>query len=130
MTPCVDLPTGVQKTVEWTPGVRDRIYLYGYYDLVDGPTEDEPSTYSEAAYFAADDGPVEVVPFVPVEEEPDPVVVVHDHQPGEDVDAGPPPRNGSRVVWAEFLSARGIGFVDDDGRDDLVDLWDKASGVG
>lgn len=42
---------------------------------------------------------------------------------------GVPPRNGSgatRAAWAEFLSKQNppIEFTDDDGRDELIALWD------
>ncbi len=144
LTPCVDLPTGVQKTVEWTPGVRDRIYLYGYYDLVDGPTEDDAPKYAtggllpEREWNPGDDPilppmpdsayPPDATPLEPLEARSTAELAAGLDELAQRI--APPPRNASRDRWASFLSARGIEFADADGRGDLVDLWDKASGVG
>lgn len=39
----------------------------------------------------------------------------------------PPTGNASRAAWAEFLDSQGIAYKDDDGRDDLRELWANRS---
>lgn len=41
----------------------------------------------------------------------------------------PPPRSGtgsSRARWADYASAHGVTFGDDDARDDIIDACEKA----
>ncbi len=51
-----------------------------------------------------------------------------DKDGGEGTDAPAPPveaptGNASRAAWAAFLDAQGVSYGDDDGRDDLRELW-------
>lgn len=112
-TPCVDLPTGQRKTVEYTRGVRDRVRR-GYYLVVDGPTED---TDTPAAVLAEDSAEPAAPP---TDDHPD--VAVHDHDPGPEL-ASPPAGNASGAEWAAFLRGRGIGVPDGAGRDVMRELW-------
>lgn len=51
-------------------------------------------------------------------------------------DGSPPPKNAKREVWAAFLGSKGVAFPDGDeaageewaGRDDLIIIWQQASG--
>lgn len=110
-TPCVDLPTGQRKTVEYTRGVRDRIYRWGYYLVVDGPTEDADTPAAVLAEASASPA------APPTDDHPD--VAVHDHEPL----ASPPAGNASGAEWAAFLRVRGIGVPDGAGRDVMRELW-------
>lgn len=145
-TPCVDLPTGVRKTVEYSRGVRDRVRR-GYYLIVDGPTEDEvpPSPFrplSDAALAmierekAADDAARARLERNPetlerleqvTEADLDEAVEVEVHGP-PDTAANPPAGNASGAEWAAFLRARGIGVPDGAGRDVMRELWRQADG--
>lgn len=113
LTPAVDLPRGERRTVEVTDHVR-RLVQIGAVVVIDGDL-DEPATQdvTEPAEVAAPAGDDEVT----------------------DAD-GAPPRNASRERWATFLRSKGIEFPDGDeskdelwaGRDDLIVIWQQASG--
>lgn len=57
-----------------------------------------------------------------------------DPEPGPDPDAGqsagePPARNASREKWAAWLDSQEppVAYTAEDGRDDLVAIWDAAN---
>ena len=37
-----------------------------------------------------------------------------------------PARNAKREIWAAFLDHRGITYTDEDGRDELIELWEQS----
>lgn len=126
-TPCVDLPTGERKTVEYSRGVRERIRR-GFYVVVSGPVEDESvaALDAERVHVAALPAPVEIDPTTLLEVTPEP-----EPEPAPEPDpVDPPARNASRPKWAAFLTSQRIVFTDQDGRDDLIALWDNTHGVG
>lgn len=71
---------------------------------------------------------VDALGLIEAEEEPD-----HGDDDAQGSDSGdnekpettpdPPSGNASRATWAAFLDEQGIAYKDDDGRDDLRDLW-------
>lgn len=108
-TPCADLPTGVERTVEFTRTVKRRIYKFGYYELVRF-IDDKPAV--DAATEDADGS----VPDV-----------------AETFEA-PPALNASEKTWLEFLRRQpGVEVpTDDEGktppRDGLIAFWQQVSG--
>ncbi|MCV7210153.1 hypothetical protein [Mycolicibacterium canariasense] len=121
----MDLPTGERKTVEYSRGVRERIRR-GFYVLVSGPVEDESvaALDAEPVNVVSLPAPVVIDPTTLLEVTPEP----EPEPEPEPVD--PPARNASRAKWAAFLTSQGVAFTDDDGRDDLIALWDNTHGVG
>lgn len=112
LTPAVDLPRGERRTVEVTDHVR-RLVQIGAVVVVAGDLEApaEPVASPIADDDAADEA-------------------------AEPEDHGHPPKNASRERWATFLRSKGIEFPDGDeangelwaGRDDLIVIWQQASG--
>lgn len=100
LTPCVELPTGEQKTVTWTPRI-DSLVEKGFIVIV------------------ADSGET------PAQDAPEPEAEVEDD---EDDDIEPPANNASRVAWANFLASQNISVPEDATRDNLIHLWQQASG--
>lgn len=77
---------------------------------------------------------VDSLGLIEAEEEPDDEEGDDDAQEPNSGDAekpettpDPPTGNASRAVWAAFLDEQGIAYKDDDGRDDLRELWANRS---
>lgn len=96
LTPCVELPRGERRTVALTPHV-ERLIKRGFVVVVD-------------------DNPIPPLTDADFEDAPEPEAV------GDPGPVQPPKLNASRDEWAAFLDGK-IEFTDDDGRDDLVRLW-------
>lgn len=125
LVPCMWLGKGDRKTVELN-------------DRVGGPSSPTWQQLIGKGYVLLVGRIDEPAPKV----EAEPPVVEADEPNGEDGDvdgerpADPPRKNASRADWAAFLRARGVDFPDGDedagelwaGRDDLIIIWQQASG--
>lgn len=101
------LGRGQRATVEVTPTIRQLVasggatVVVGSLDDPDavaygGPVDERTDSEREADLQAEGDGPDA---------------------------AGVPAGNASRERWARFLDQQGIEFSDDDGRDELREIW-------
>lgn len=114
LTPAVDLPRGVRRTVEVTDHIR-RLVQIGAVIVVGGDLDAPPA---------------------PEHEEPADIEEIADEPNDGSDDDGVPARNASRKQWAQFLRSKDIDFPDGDeskgelwaGRDDLIVIWQQASG--
>ena len=98
------LARGEQATVAFTERI-DRLINGGFVKVIavhGTPIPDEEAQPADAP---------EVAPEVAPEGDTDLHVV--------------PARNAKAEVWGAFLESQGIEFDDDDGRDDLIAIWDE-----
>ncbi|WRQ08236.1 hypothetical protein JDBV14_00610 [Mycobacterium phage harman] len=115
-TPTDRLDAGEQITVEYTPEIQQLIRIGGA--VVVEWHEDEPV---EKAGEALPDGETRTGVEAPADG-----TLVELAQ--DDDEPTVPARNASRDVWTAFLDSQGLDYSNDDGRDDLIAIWDKASG--
>lgn len=124
LMPSVELPRGVQRTVAVTDHVRNLVRI-GAAVVVEGSLVDEPD-----AVVAEPEQPENPEQREQPENAGDPPAVEIP------ADGSAPAKNAKREVWAAFLTSKGIDFPDGDedageawaGRDDLIIIWQQASG--
>jgi hypothetical protein len=153
LTPSVYLSRGRRRTVAVTDEIRNLVKI-GAVKVVagslDGPTETPASEMAAAAISALGGDPerflggagIEVKPFDAGGDLPPGYLMVNDTDESIEVSGPPtveipadgsaPPKNASRAAWAAFLTSQGVEFPDGDddaaGRDDLIAIWQQASG--
>lgn len=145
LMPSVELPRGVQRTVAVTDHVRNLVRI-GAAVVVEGSLDDHASVpVIEEQVWTPGDSPI--LPELPDSAYPpgavplDPPRVATNTELSGRLDEiasriGAPAKNAKREVWAAFLTSKGIDFPDGDedageawaGRDDLIIIWQQASG--
>lgn len=118
LTPCIDLPRGVERTVQLTDTVRRRVRA-GYYELVEGSLAEDADPASELVEHDEDTGRYDDDSTINSE-----LTVAGDE---------PPAGNASTEEWRAFLLRQGIDIpVDEDGdtpgREGLKMLWQQVTG--
>ncbi|MGV0738237.1 hypothetical protein ABQF35_14245 [Mycobacterium syngnathidarum] len=108
------LGRGQRATVEVTPTIRQLVASGGATVVAGSLANPDGAVYGE-----------------PVDERTDSEREADLQAEGDGPDSeGVPAGNASRERWARFLDQQGIEFSDDDGRDELRDIWAEHQASG
>lgn len=126
--PSVYLARGERRTVAVTDDIRNLVKI-GAAVVVEGSLDPEPFDYGGVAVNDTGESIQAVSPSEPPEDPEPPIVEMP-------ADGSAPAKNASRAAWAAFLTSKGVVFPDGDesagelwaGRDDLIVIWQQASG--